>query len=147
MGSTYHKLLYHWICSTKHRRPFIRAERRPRFLEYLGGTIRGLHGVALKTGGVEDHVHLLLGLKPVHCISDFVREFKKASSAWAARVLEPDFEWQEGYSIFSVGSGGLVELTEYIEGQEEHHRKETFEAELKRLLEKHGIQYDPQHLL
>jgi REP element-mobilizing transposase RayT len=34
----------------------------------------------LKLGEVADHVHALIGLKPTHCISDFVREFKKASS-------------------------------------------------------------------
>jgi len=78
MGSTYYSLHYHWVCSTKHRRPLLRAEWRLRFHQYLGGTIRGLEGVPLKVGGVEDHVHLLIGLKPVHRISDFVRELKKA---------------------------------------------------------------------
>ena len=80
MGSTYYSLHYHWVCSTKDRRPLIRAEWEARFHEYVGGTVRGLGGVALKIGGVPDHVHALIGLKPVHCISDFARELKKATS-------------------------------------------------------------------
>jgi putative transposase len=80
MGSTYYNLHYHWVCSTKERRPFIQPDWRLRLHEYLGGTIRGLAGVPLKLGGVADHVHALIGLKPTHCLSDFVRELKKASS-------------------------------------------------------------------
>jgi REP element-mobilizing transposase RayT len=48
----------------------------------------------LKIGGVEDHVHVLFGLKTVHCIADFVRELKKASSVWASENHEREFEWQ-----------------------------------------------------
>ena len=35
----------------------------------------------------------------------------------------------------------------YIAAQEEHHRQRTFEQELRELLEKHGVQYDPKYLL
>ena len=147
MGSTYYSLHYHWVCSTKHRRPLLRAEWRLRFHQYLGGTIRGLEGVPLKVGGLQDHVHLLIGLKPVHRISDFVRELKKAGSAWITQVPGEPFHWQDGYWIFSVSAGALDEVANYIERQEEHHRKESFEDELKRLLEEHGIRYDPQYLL
>jgi len=147
MGSTYYSLHYHWVCSTKERRPFIRLSWRPRLHEYLGGTIRGLDGVPLKVGGVEDHVHALIGLKPTHCIWDFSRELKKASSVWAAENHERDFEWQEGYSIFGVSVSLMDTVNHYIEQQEEHHRKMTFEDELKLLLERHGIKYDPKYLL
>jgi REP element-mobilizing transposase RayT len=147
MGSTYYSLHYHWVCSTKERRPLIRADWRPRLHEYLGGTVRGLDGVPLKVGGVEDHVHALIGLKPTHCISDFSRELKKASSVWAAKNHEHEFEWQEGYSIFAVSVSLMETAAHYIERQEEHHRKMTFEDELKLLLEKHGIKYDPKYLL
>src|SRR5208337_4644498 len=84
MGSTYYSLHHHWVCSTKDRRPHIRATWRARFFEYVGGTIRGLGGVPLKVGGVEDHVHALIGLKPTHCISNFTRELKKSTSIWTA---------------------------------------------------------------
>ncbi|MCC6911036.1 MAG: transposase [Flavobacteriales bacterium] len=46
----------------------------------MGGTIRALKGVALVVNGWEDHVHLLVGLRPDHRISDVVRELKKAST-------------------------------------------------------------------
>jgi len=83
----------------------------------------------------------------VHRIADFSRELKKASSGWVAEVHEREFQWQEGYSIFSEGSWDLDGLKKYIDGQEEHHRKQSFEDELKALLEEHGVQYDPRYLL
>lgn len=147
MGSTYYSLHYHWVCSTKVRRPFIRPEWQTRLHEYFGGTVRGLDGVPLKIGGVADHIHALIGLKPTHCISDFSRELKKATSVWAAENHEREFQWQEGYSIFAVSVSLMETVNRYIERQEEHHRKMTFEDELKLLLEKHGVTYDPKYLL
>jgi len=147
MGSTYYSLHYHWICSTKERRRFIKPDWRGRLHEYFGGTVRGLDGIALKVGGVEDHVHALIGLKPVHCIADFTRELKKATSVWAAANHDPEFQWQEGYSIFTVSASLMEKVSRYIERQEEHHRKLTFEEELRQLLEKHGVRYDPKYLV
>ena len=147
MGSTYYSLHYHFVCSTKERRPLLRETWRQPFHEYFGGTVRGLDGVALRVGGVEDHVHALIGLKPVHCISDFVRELKKATSVWAGGRYERGFEWQEGYSIFSVSASMLNTVSAYIERQPEHHRNRTFAEELKELLEKHGVKYDPKYML
>ena len=146
MGSTYHNLHYHWVCSTKERRPFIQPDWRPRLHEYLGGTIRGLAGVPLKIGGIADHVHALIGLKPIHRLSDFVRELKKASSVWAATHQERQFEWQEVYSIFTVSASRVEAVCQYIAAQEEHHRQRTFDQELRELLVKHGIQYYPKYL-
>ena len=146
MGSTFYSLRYHVVFSTKLRRPLIRPAWRPHLHEYLGGTIRGLEGVAEMVGGVEDHVHLLLSLKTTVAPADVVRELKKASSNWAADNHERTFAWQEGYSIFSVSwtHAGLVR--DYIAAQEQHHSRLPFIEELKRLLQKNGVRYDPKYL-
>jgi len=145
MGSTYYSLHYHWVCSTKNRRPLIREAWESKFHQYIGGTIRGLDGVPLKIGGVADHIHALLGLKPIHCPADFSRELKKATTRWASDH-EHSFGWQEGYAIFSVSVSGLKAVENYIARQREHHRRMTFTDELKKLLEKHGIKYDAKYL-
>jgi putative transposase len=102
--------------------------------------------VAEAVGGVADHVHLLLRLKPTATISDFVRELKKASSLWSAELHEPRFQWQEGYSIFSVSSSLRETVRRYIGRQEEHHQRIDFRAELMALLSKHGVEFHPEHL-
>ena len=69
MGSTFFSLHYHLVFSTKEGRPFIKSEWQPRLHAYLGGIIKGMHGVPEIVGGVEDHVHILASLRPVqlHC--------------------------------------------------------------------------------
>ena len=90
------------VFSTKERRPLIRAEFRPRVHSYLGGIIRGMNGVAEIVGGVDDHVHLLASLRPVHCVADVMRDLKKDSSTWVKENFNRSFSWQEGYAAFTV---------------------------------------------
>jgi REP element-mobilizing transposase RayT len=146
VGSTYYSLHYHIVFSTKERRPWIQAQWRDRLHEYLGGTLRGLGGIAEAVGGVEEHVHLLTSLKTTAAPAEMVRELKKSSSAWAAEKHEPRFSWQEGYSIFSVSWTHVPAVRRYIATQAEHHHKTSFEEELKRILEKNGVAYDPRYL-
>ncbi len=102
--------------------------------------------MAEMVGGVEDHVHLLAILKTTGAPADIVREIKKATSFWAAENHERDFAWQEGYSIFSVSWTHAESVSHYIQAQEQHHAQTPFTEELKRLLEKNGVSYDPEYL-
>src|SRR6185503_16015724 len=142
MGSTFFSLHYHLVFSTKDRRPLIRTDWRPRLHSYLGGIIRGMNGVAEIVGGVDDHVHLLVSLRPVHCIADVLRDMKKDSTNWVKVYFEPRFLWQEGYAAFTVSPSATNSVRKYIANQEEHHRRYTFVDELKELLEKAAIEYD-----
>jgi REP element-mobilizing transposase RayT len=126
MGSTFFSLHYHLIFSTKERRPFIGAEWAPRMHSYLGGIIRGMNGVAEIVGGVADHVHLLISLRPVHCIADLMRDMKKDSSTWAKTNFDRGFAWQEGYAAFSVSPSATNAVKKYIANQEAHHAKSSF---------------------
>jgi putative transposase len=147
MPSTYLSLHYHLVFSTKNRIAFIEPSWRHRLHEYLGGTIRRLGGVPLEVGGVGDHVHLLVGLKATHCLSDVLRDLKKSSSAWVHDEIEvSSFAWQEGYAAFTVSPTALDQVRRYIVHQEEHHRKKSFREELIEFLATAGIQYDPQYL-
>lgn len=76
MAHTYAQLLYHIVFSTKERRPWLTPSIRPRVYEYLGGTIRGVGGVSLEIGGVDDHVHLYAKVPQTISIADFVRDIK-----------------------------------------------------------------------
>ena len=105
MPSTHTQLLHHLIFATKNREPWISESWRARLHEYLGGCVNRLDGMSQGVGGVADHVHLLVGLKPTHRLSDLMRELKKASSAWVRQELSiPGFAWQEGYSAFTVSA-------------------------------------------
>ena len=146
MPSTHTKLLYHLVFSTKDREPLIAPAWRGRLHEYLGGVVAGLGGTPQGIGGAGDHVHLLVGLKPTHCLSDFMRELKKASSTWVVGTSGQLFHWQEGYAAFTVSASAREDVQRYIARQEEHHRVKTFREELVDFLRKTGVEYDERYL-
>ena len=79
MPSTHTSLHYHLVFSTKERVPVISTDWRGRLHAYLGGIVKGLEGVPLAIGGIEDHVHLVVGLKSSHRLDYFLRDLKADS--------------------------------------------------------------------
>ncbi len=147
MASTYLSLHYHLVFSTKHREPTIQTEWRSRLHEYLGGTVIGLGAQSRAVGGTSDHVHLLVELRATHTPADFMRELKKASSAWVHDELKiRPFAWQKGYAAVTVSASAVSEVQRYIQNQEEHHRQRSFREELELLLKHSGVAYDPKYL-
>jgi len=145
--ATYLSLHYHLIFSTKSRAPLIAEEWMTRFHEYLGGTVNGLGGFSQQVGGINDHVHLLVGLKATHSLADFMRELKKASSTWVHdEIGDVHFGWQDNYAAFTVSASAREAVKQYIANQTEHHRKKTFGEELLEFLEKTGVKFDPKYL-
>ena len=106
-----------------------------------------MNGVPEIVGGVEDHVHILASLRPVHCIADVLRDLKKESSTWAKENFNRRFTWQEGYAAFTVSPTATDSVRRYIATQEAHHRKYSFVDELRELLNAAGIEYDEKYLL
>ncbi len=148
MPNTFTSLRYHIIFATKNRQPFLEPPLRERMHAYLGGCTRTIGGVPLEIGGVSDHVHLLLGLKPTHCVADVLCSIKKASSEWVRHEMGVGtFHWQDGYSAFTVGRTGIEAVRRYIANQAEHHQTKTFEDEYREFLKANGIEFDERYLL
>ena len=93
-----------------------------------------------------DHVHLLVGLEATHCLADFMRELKKQSTKWIRQQYRIEFQWQEGYSAFTVSPSARRRVRGYISNQARHHRQKTYREELIELLKKAEIKYDPRYL-
>jgi REP element-mobilizing transposase RayT len=147
MPSTHLSLHYHIVFSTKEREPWIDPKWRGDLHAYLGGCVKTIDGIPEEIGGVEDHVHLLLGLRATHCLADVVREVKKASSRWVhEKIRRPAFAWQEGYGGFTVSRSNIAAVRKYIAEQAEHHRRHTFHDEYLGLLKKHEIEFDESFL-
>jgi putative transposase len=147
MPSTHASLYVHLVFSTKDRRQLIKASCEARLHSYLAGILRKIGGVADQIGGDADHVHILASLKPTHCIADVIRDLKAGSSAWVHREGGiPYFEWQDGYSAYSVRRSDLNGIRGYIAQQKGHHRIRTFQEEYIELLRDNGIEFDERYL-
>jgi len=124
----------------------ISATWRAELHSYLGGVAKGLDALPQGIGGVADHVHLLVSLKPTHCLADFMREMKKSSSSWIRDSHLTSFQWQEGYAAFTVSASARKSVKQYIANQDEHHRVKSFREELIEFLRKSGVAYDERYL-
>ena len=115
---------------------------------YIGGISKRLDCPPLIIGGVEDHVHALARFGRTITIADWVKELKRVSNLWLREQGREyaRFEWQGGYAAFSVSPSNLESVKEYIAKQEEHHRKMSFQDELRALLRKHNVEWDERHL-
>ena len=116
---------------------------------YICGIAKAEGCHVIKVEGIEDHIHILVKVKPSLAPSDFARIIKANSSKWIHEQYPnlKDFSWQSGFSCFSVSESVKNSLVSYIDKQEEHHKRIPFKQELKIFLEKHGIDFDQEHFL
>jgi len=146
MTHTYKNHFFHIVWSTKHREPVITTDIKESLHAYMGGIVRDYEGSLLKINGMPDHVHLLLSLENLSVYNDLIRDIKSSSTKWAKKNYPSlkNFGWQEGYGSFSVSGSIINNVIKYIENQETHHQKRSFEEEYLDFLNKHGISYDPR---
>ena len=125
----------------------IGSDWMPRLHAYLGGAIRTLDAIPQEVGGVSDHIHILLGLKATHSLSDIIRDIKRQSSLWVHETIgQKSFAWQEGYGAFTVSPTHREAVRGYIQHQGEHHRQKTFQEEYREFLQKAEVEYDEKYL-
>jgi putative transposase len=148
MPQSLHILSVHIIFSTKERRPWLDDQIRPRVWAYMSTILQNLECQSITIGGVKDHVHILCNLTKKHAPIKVLEMVKKDSSKFV-KALDPKlgaFHWQDGYGLFSVSPSHFDPVRKYILNQEEHHRKETFQEELLRILKTYSAKYDERYL-
>ena len=149
MSQSLAKILVHAVFSTKDRRPYLRDKiLRDELHHYIGGILSQHDCQPLIVGGVEDHVHILATLARTVTAADMVKEVKRGSTLWL-KTKAPDlhdFAWQGGYGVFSIGFSQLAAVRQYIAGQEEHHKKVSFQDELREFLKRYEVEFDERYV-
>lgn len=145
---SYRDINLHLVWAVKERRRLLPPETMDRLCKYLAGAIRNMNGEVYAIDGPADHLHAAISLPPDIAVADLVRDLKSNSSRWLHDTMADmkSFAWQDGYSAFSVSRSVLPNVIRYVESQKQHHKALSYEDELKQLLDKHGIRYDPQYI-
>ena len=148
MSQSLAKIYIHGVFSTKNREPLLAATWRDELFTVLGGTSNNLGCQSLLVGGVEDHVHMLFQLGRTISVADAIGKIKSASSLWVnqTRSLPGPFHWQAGYAAFSVSQSNVEALREYIRRQPEHHKRQSFQDELREWLLRYEIEWDERYV-
>ncbi|MBK8830871.1 MAG: IS200/IS605 family transposase [Saprospiraceae bacterium] len=148
MGQSLVKNYIHIVFSTKHRQRLILPPVEEELHKYMGGICKKLECQPLIVGGFTDHIHILCMLSKKIALMNLVEEVKSHSSKWI-KPMGPgysNFYWQDGYATFSVNPKGVDRVTAYIKNQKEHHRKKSFQDELRGILKKYQVEYDERYV-
>jgi putative transposase len=140
---TYSRIWMHYIWGTKSHQPIISKTLIPKLIaHYKEKYPKGGEIYVDTANGIADHFHLLVGQLPVMAPSKVANLIKGESSHWinSNDFIPQKFAWQDGFSVFSVSHSMVETVRKYIFNQQEHHRKTTFEEEVKRFLEAHEIE-------
>ena len=148
MANTFSQIYFHIVFSTKNRVDWINPEIEQRVWAYIGGIARKHNMTAIQVGGIDNHIHALIGSPTTFAPSQVAKYLKGDSSRWIHNEFQAmrDFAWQDGYGVFSVSRSEISRVVDYIKTQREHHKKQTFEDEFITLLKLHGIEYDERVL-
>ncbi|MEJ7644483.1 MAG: IS200/IS605 family transposase [Chryseolinea sp.] len=147
MGQSLVKNYVHVVFATKGRKSFISSDIANKLYPYLNGICNNMNCYPQLIGGHVNHVHILCHLSKNVALSKFIEQLKSSSSRWLKAQEElMDFSWQNGYSAFSVNNRGLNNVREYIANQHVHHRRLTYEEELRSLLIENELPFDERFL-
>ena len=82
MANTYHQIYLQIVFAVKYRNAVLEKEWRNKLFGVIGNLINEGNCKTIIVNGVEDHVHCLIGLKPVVSVSELMKAVKAKSSKY-----------------------------------------------------------------
>ncbi|MDR0437847.1 MAG: IS200/IS605 family transposase [Bacteroidales bacterium] len=149
MANTYTQIHIHAVFAVQNRLSLIQKQWQDELYKYITGIIANSGHKLLQIGGMPDHIHILFGMRPTQSLSDLMQDIKGSSSLWIneKRFVQGRFSWQEGYGAFSYGKSQIDSVVKYIQQQEKHHKKRSFEEEYMELLKLFNIEFNEKYIL
>ena len=147
-SGTFSQIYIQLVFVVKGRENLLQRNFREEVFKYMSGIVKAKGQKSIIINGVEDHVHLFIGLKPSMRLSDLVRDIKNNTTNFIneKKFVVGRFSWQEGYGAFSYSQSHIDNVYKYILNQEIHHQKKSFKEEYLELLERFEIDYKEEYL-
>ena len=148
MANTYTQIHLHLIFAVQNRISLIQNIWKDRLCEYITGIVQQHTHKMIIVNGMPDHLHIVIGMRPIQSLSDLMQDIKGNSSKWINdnKLVAGKFAWQEGYGAFSYNKSQLPKLIEYVRNQDEHHKKKTFIEEYKDFLKAFEVEFDEKYI-
>ncbi|MBC7400279.1 MAG: IS200/IS605 family transposase [Mucilaginibacter sp.] len=148
MANTYAQIHIQCVLAVKFRQSLIEPEWKDRLLLYITAIVQNNGHKMIAINCMPDHLHMFFGFRPNQSLSDLMRIVKGESSEWLNKqdFIKSTFRWQEGYGAFSYSRSQMKIVAEYIENQEEHHRKKKFLEEYQQFLEHFEVEFDDRYI-
>ena len=148
MANSYTQMYIQAVFAVKYRNSVIEKSWKNELYSAIGQLITECGCKSMIVNGAEDHVHCLIGLRPIISVSDLMQVVKGRSSKWINdnELTKERFEWQSGYGAFSYSNSHVDAVYKYIQNQEEHHRNQTFKDEYLGILKNFEVEYDEKYV-
>ena len=148
MANSYTQMYIQAVFAVKYRNAAIEKSWKNELYSVIGQLITECGCKSMIINGVEDHIHCLIGLRPIILVSDLMQVVKGRSSKWINdnSITKERFEWQAGYGAFSYSKSHVDAVYKYIQKKEEHNKKHTFKREYLEMLQKFEVDYDEKYL-
>jgi Transposase and inactivated derivatives len=148
MANTYSQVYLHFVFSVKGKQSLLQSRYNDELQKYITGLVQNRKHKLLAINNVADHLHLFVGFSTGSSMADFMSEVKAVSSKFINEKgwVQGRFEWQRGYGVFSYSHSQIGNVIQYIENQQDHHKRKTFREEYLEMLQKFGINYDDNYL-
>jgi len=148
MPGTFTQLYVQCIFAVKGRQKLLNKTWREDVFKYMAGILTNKGQKPIIINGVEDHVHLLIGLTSSVSISELIRDVKNNSSQFINNHnwVRGKFYWQEGYGAFTYSHSQLDMIYNYVKNQEEHHKVKSFKEKYLAFLNKFNVTYEEKYV-
>ena len=148
MSKEFISCLLHIVIGTSRQRNFLTAEIRSQLSSYLTAVAKskGMSFIAL--GGAENHLHILVALPVKLSVESAITTLKQSSTIWLRQQSDAlrSFGWANGFAAYTIGRSQLDSTLLYIQNQEQHHWKHSFQEEYMEFLDFHHLPYKENSL-
>ena len=137
---SYVRIWVHLVFSTKNRQPLLNNKIRYEVQNHIIQNCAEKKIFLRAINGYTEHLHCLISLGRDQCISKVAQLIKGESSIWinSNNLISDNFKWQDDYFAVSVSESLVNMVIEYINNQETHHARISFNEESDQLVKKYG---------
>jgi putative transposase len=131
--------MIHAVWGTKNHYPFLITEIKSQVIAHIRQNAQEKKIYIDPLNGYKEHLHCLFGLNADLSLAKILQLLKGESAFWINdhQITSEKFEWADEYYAVSVSESHLAYVRQYIHGQEEHHKKVTFQQEYERFMDKY----------
>lgn len=136
------KIWIHLVFATKDRQPLLTQNVRYEVHKHIIKNCKE-KGIFLQSiNGYTDHMHCLISLGKDQNIAKISQLNKGESSLWInkSKLIDQYFGWQDDYFAVSISESQVSAVISYINNQENHHQKKSFNDEVEEFMTRYGWQ-------
>lgn len=134
------KIWVHLVFATKNREPCLNKEFRYEVYKHIIENCKEKEIFLQAINGHTDHIHCLISLGKDQSISKISQLIKGESSLWINKnnLTAEKFSWQDDYFAVSISESQVETVINYIQNQEKHHAKKSFNDEVEEFMTRYG---------